>query len=126
MRKTLFIIMILTLALSACASSGDSAAQVVEDYYQAILDGDTARATALSCADQEANIQMEIDSFLAVDAFLDNFSCEQTGTDGDMALISCSGRITMTYDGEDQYLDLSASTYQVLNQGGEWLFCGYH
>jgi len=125
MRKTLFLILLLSLALTACAST-DLPAQTVENYYQAILDGDAGRASALSCAEQEANVQMEIDSFLAVDAVLDNFSCEQIGTDGDMALVSCSGRIAMTYDGEDQYLDLSAQTYQVLNQGGDWLFCGYH
>ena len=125
MRKTLFLIIILSLTLTACAAPKDLAAKSVENYYQAILDGDVARATALSCAEQEANAQMEIDSFLAVTAFLDNFSCEQVGTDGDMAFISCTGRITMTYDGENQYLDLSAPTYKVLKQGGDWLFCGY-
>ncbi len=125
MRKTLFLILFLSLALSACASA-DQPAQSVENYYQAILDGDAERAAALSCAEQEANVQMEIDSFLAVDAALDNFSCEQIGTDGDMALVSCTGKIVMSYDGEDQYLDLSVATYQVLEQGGDWLFCGYH
>jgi hypothetical protein len=30
-----------------------------------------------------------------------------------------------TYNGEDQALDLSVRTYQVVQQGGEYLVCGY-
>jgi hypothetical protein len=96
----------------------------VQDYYQAIVEGDAERAIALSCADWEFSAQMDVDSFQAVDASLDGFTCEQTGTDGDMALISCQGQILMSYDGEDQFLDLTGS-YQTQNVGGDWLFCGY-
>ncbi len=116
--------MALLLVLSACASA-DLAAQSVQDYYQALVSGDMDRAVALSCADWEFDAQMEVDSFQAVDASLDGFTCEQTGTEGDMALVTCTGQIVMSYDGEDQYLDLSGQTYQVLDQGGDWLFCGY-
>ena len=122
--KILVLSTIFILALGACASS-DMAAQTVQDYYQAIVDGDAERALALSCADWEFNAQMEVDSFQAVDASLDGFTCEQTGTDGDMAIVTCQGQIVMSYDGEDQYLDLSGQTYQVQNARGDWLFCGY-
>lgn len=124
-RITLFLLlsMLFVLALSACAS-GDMAAQSVQDYYQAIVDGDAERAIALSCADWEFNAQMDVDSFQAVDATLDGFTCEQTGTDGDMAAVDCQGQIVMSYDGEDQFLDLTG-TYQAQNVGGDWLFCGY-
>ena len=128
MRRTIFFFllsMILVLALSACAS-GDTAAQSVQDYYQALVNGDADRAIALSCADWEFNAQMEVDSFQAVDASLDGFTCEQTGTDGDMAIVTCQGQIVMSYDGEDQFLDLSGQNFQVQNAGGDWLFCGYH
>ena len=127
MRRTSTLIVmgiVLILTLSACAS-GDLAAQSVENYYQALMDKNTDSAIALSCADWELNAQMEVDSFQAVDAYLDGFTCEQTGTDGDMALVSCEGQIVMSYDGEDQFLDLSVQSYQVLEQGGDWLFCGY-
>ena len=123
--KTFLIIVVFVLVLSAC-SSGDLAAQTVQDYYQAIVDGDADRALALSCATWEFDAQMEVDSFQAVDASLDGFSCEQTGTDGDMVVVTCQGQIVMSYDGEDQYLDLSGQTFQVQNAGGDWLFCGYH
>lgn len=116
--------MVLLSVLSACASA-DLAAQSVQDYYQALVDGDMDRAVALSCADWESNAQMEVDSFQAVDATLDGFACEQTGSDGDMAIVTCMGQIVMSYDGEDQFLDLSGQSYQAQNVGGDWLFCGY-
>lgn len=122
--KTFLLGIIFVLALSACASD-DLAAQSVEAYYQALVEADADRAVALSCADWEFNAQMEVDSLMGVDASLDGFTCEQSGSDGDMAIVTCQGQIVMSYDGEDQYLDLSGQTYQVLNQGGDWLFCGY-
>lgn len=127
MRKLLTIIILgtfLVLALSACASS-DAATQSVENYYQAIVAGDTERATSLSCADWEAFAQIEAASFKTAEASLDNVSCEEIGTDGDITLVSCTGQILMSYNGEAQSLDLSVRTYQVLEQGGDWLFCGY-
>ena len=125
-RTSIFIILsiIIVLSLSACAS-GDLAAQTVENYYQALVVGDTDRVTSLACADWEALAQMEVDSFQAVEASLDNFSCEEIGKDGDTALVSCTGQILMSYNGEAQSLDLSVQTYQVVEQGGDWLFCGY-
>ena len=122
--KLLVLSTVFILALSACGASGDMAAQAVQDYYQAIVDGDAERAVALACADWELNAQMDVDSFQAVDASLDDFTCEQTGTNGDMATVDCQGKIVMSYVGEDQFLDLTAF-YQAQIVGGDWLFCGY-
>ena len=36
----------------------------------------------------------------------------------------CNGNIVATYNNEDQQLDLSVRTYQVVQEGGEWLVCG--
>jgi hypothetical protein len=38
--------------------------------------------------------------------------------------VLCNGKIIATYDTEDQELDLSVRTYQVVEEGGEWLVCG--
>jgi hypothetical protein len=57
-------------------------------------------------------------------ARLEGLACEQTGTDGDTALVLCNGNIVATYNNEDQQLDLSVRTYQVVQEGGEWLVCG--
>lgn len=68
---------------------------------------------------------MELDSFQAIATRLDGLSCAVTGTDQDTTLVKCQGKILATYNNEDQKFDLSVRTYQVVNQGGEFLVCGY-
>ena len=126
--RTRFLIMFMVFAillLSACASSSDNAsAKAVEDYLNALVAKDANRLTTLSCGEWEEDALLELDSFQAVTARLDGLACEQTGTDGDTALVLCSGKIIATYNEEDQELDLSVRTYQVVQEGGEWLVCG--
>ena len=128
MRKlflTVFVIIIVTLSLTACASSKDNGpTKAVEDYLNALVAKDEDRLTTLSCGEWEDDALLELDSFQAVTARLEDVACEETGTDGDTALVLCKGRITATYNNEDQELDLSVRTYQVVQEGGEWLVCG--
>jgi outer membrane lipoprotein-sorting protein len=113
------------LALSACASNNANApAQAVEDYLTALVEKDANRLTTLSCGEWEDAALLELDSFQAVSTRLEGLACEQTGTDGDTALVLCNGSIVATYNDEDQQLDLSVRTYQVVQEGGEWLVCG--
>lgn len=122
---TALLITILAGMLAACSSSsGDASAQVVEDYLNALVAKDADRVTTLVCGDWEEDALIELDSFQAVTARLDNVVCTQTGTDGDAALVTCTGSIIATYNNEDQELDLSVRTYQVVEQGGDWLVCG--
>ena len=65
-----------------------------------------------------------LDSLQAVSARLEDLSCSQTGTDGNTALVNCTGKIILTYDTEDQEIDLSVFTYEVIEEGGDWLVCG--
>ena len=129
MRK-IFMILILgmasTLFLSACASSKSSnaSAKAVEDYLTALVAKDSNRLTTLSCKDWEDDALLELDSFQAVTTKLDGMACTQSGTDGDTALVLCKGKIIATYNNENQELDLSTRTYQVVQQGGDWLVCG--
>ena len=128
MRK-LFLILILViianLSLAACASKkNDAPAKAVEDYLNALVAKDSDRLTTLSCGDWEDDALLELDSFQAVDTRLDGLACSQTGTDGDTALVLCKGKIIATYNNEDQELDLSTRTYQVVQEGGDWLVCG--
>jgi hypothetical protein len=127
MRRTILLILmtLLVLPILAACTPTDQAARAVEDYYQALVDKDAERAISLACADWELNAQMETDSFQAVDARLDGLTCQQSGADGDMLLVTCEGQIAMSYNGEDQFLDLSRQTFQVENRGGDYLFCGY-
>ncbi len=127
MRK-FFLILILVilsaLALSACASKSNGPTKAVEDYLNALVAKNSDRLTTLSCKDWENEALLELDSFQAVTTKLDGMSCSQTGTDGDTALVLCKGKIITTYNNEDQELDLSTRTYQVVQQGGDWLVCG--
>ena len=128
MRKSFLIVLILivtALSLTACASgSNDAPAKAVEDYLNALVAKDADRLSTLSCGEWEDDALLELDSFQAVTARLDGLTCEQTGTDGDTALVLCQGNIIATYNNEDQELDLSVRTYQVVQEGGEWLVCG--
>lgn len=113
------------LALAGCASNNENApVQAVEDYLTALVEKDANRLTTLSCGEWEEEALLELDSFQAVTARLEGLACEQTGTDGDTALVLCNGSIVATYGDEDQELDLSVRTYQVVQEGGEWLVCG--
>ena len=126
--RTFFLIsfgIVIILALSACASNNDNApVQAVENYLAALVEKDTNRLTTLTCGEWEEEALLELDSFQAVETRLEGLACEQTGTDGDTALVLCNGSIVATYGDEDQELDLSVRTYQVVQEGGEWLVCG--
>ena len=150
----LLLLVLTTLALQACASNNDNVpVQAVENYLNALVEKDANRLTTLSCGEWEDDALLELDSFQAVSARLEGadfvpaaqigvpsgvgelhgtaahprlegLACEQTGTDGETALVLCNGNIVATYNNEDQQLDLSVRTYQVVQEGGEWLVCG--
>lgn len=127
MRTFFLIVFVLfgTLSLSACASSNENApAKAVEGYLNTLVAKDADRLSTLVCGDWEDEALLELDSFQAVTPRLDGLACEQTGTDGNTALVLCNGKIVATYNNEDQELDLSVRTYEVVQEGGEWLVCG--
>ena len=129
MRKlgsVIILLSILALLLSACGGkAADPAAKAVENYLNALVNKDATILSALSCADWESNALLELDSLQAVKTRLDGLTCETTGTNGTISDVNCEGKILATYNNEDQTLDLSVRTYQVTQQGGEYLVCGY-
>lgn len=112
------------LALAACGQQ-DAPAQAVEDYYQALVDKDADRLVNLSCADWEMQATIEVDSLSAVSAELKDASCQTSGEDGDVKLVTCTGSIVKTYTNETQEFGLDRYTYRVASEGGEWRMCGY-
>ncbi|MGA2490252.1 MAG: hypothetical protein ABSF99_08710 [Anaerolineales bacterium] len=117
---------VLPLLLAACAGKSiDPASKAVEDYLNALVNKDSIRLSALSCANWESDAKLELDSLQAVKTHLDGLTCKADGTDGTTTQVNCQGKIVATYNGEDQTLDLSVRTYQVVQQGGEYLVCGY-
>ena len=128
MRRLIPVIAIAVLfafLLPACGSSTDPAALAVEDYLQALSDKDANMLTVLSCPDWEAGALLEFDSLQAVETRLEGLDCNLSGTDGDTQLVQCQGKLLATYNGEDQAFDLSVRTYEVVQQGGDYLVCGY-
>ena len=127
MRKKLSILVLVLIAnilLTACATKIAAPVKAVEDYLNALVAKDAERLPTLVCGDWEDAALVELDSFQAVTARLDTVACELTGSDGATALVKCKGNIIMSYNNEDQKLDLSLRTYQVTQQGGDWLVCG--
>ena len=125
MRKFLFILLLASILLTACASSAsDAPAKAVEDYLNALVAKDAGRLPTLVCGYWEEDALIELDSLQAVNARLDSVSCSQNGADGNFALVDCTGSIVLTYNNEDQNLDLSLVTYQVVEESGAWLVCG--
>lgn len=118
---------VLGLLLSSCGSAASSTtpAGTVEAYIHALVGMDKNHLSELSCADWEPSALQEMDSFQAVKTRLEGLACQVSATDGATTLVKCQGKIIATYNGEDQTLDLSARTYQVVQQGGEYVVCGY-
>jgi hypothetical protein len=124
MKKLLLVCIFgLGILLSACASSSP-AVGAVEGYVNAIVANDADKLSALSCAEWESDALIELDSLQAVTSTLEGFSCQEAGTDGELTLVNCAGKMILSYNGENQELDLSTRTYQVIEQGGDWLVCG--
>ena len=128
MRKLLLILLvalITNILLTACsASNSDAPAKAVETYLNTLVAKDADQLPTLVCGDWEEDALIELDSFQAVTPRLEDVSCTPTGTDGDIVLVNCSGKIIATYNEEDQELDLSVRTYEVIQQDGDWLVCG--
>jgi hypothetical protein len=128
-RKVIFLIgFIVLFSLTACAArraSSDPAGNAVITYLQAVVSGDADRVTVNSCKSWESQAMMEMDSFAGVKANLDQAVCKTTETSGSTSSVECSGKIKATYNNEQQEFDLSGRVYQVSQEGGEWLVCGY-
>jgi hypothetical protein len=126
LRKLILISTFLLTAvlLAACAANSDAPAKAVDNYLNALVNKEADKLPTLVCGDWEQDALMELDSFQAVTARLENVSCSQTGKDGDTSLVLCTGDIVATYNNEEQKLDLSTRTYQVVQQSGDWLVCG--
>ncbi len=124
-KTTVLTVLLLLIALSACTSRNTQPEQAVEAYLTAIVEADLDKITTVSCAVWEEDAWLELDSFQGVEASLVDMQCIQSGSDGDTALVTCSGNFLTSYDGEAMEIDLSTRQYELVQQSGEWLVCGY-
>ena len=124
MYRTLFLVLLTVLLLTACAPAGGPE-KSVEKYFQAVNEKDTTQLSTITCKAWEMDALMVLDAFQAVSTQLEGLSCQQTGTDPNgMAVVSCQGKIIASYEGEAVEFDLSIQEYLVENANGEWLVCG--
>lgn len=124
MPRLLWVVLCL-LFLTGCAGQSD-APTAIETYLKTMVGKDRDAFVKTFCADYEADALTEFDSFGAVEATLDGVDCESSGTDGGATLVTCSGSINVTYQGEDnQVLALDNTVYRAVQEGGEWKMCGY-
>lgn len=123
-------ILLFTITLVACQpAASDEAGRVVEQYFQAIVAGDEDRIATLSCADWETSARADVAAFYGVKARLEEVACQpvepgEASADGSV-VVECSGVIVATYNNEDASFELAGKQFQVINQDGEWLVCGY-
>jgi hypothetical protein len=123
--KLTILMLALSIILAACgASASGGATAAVESYITALATKDQAALISNSCADWEDDALIELDSFALVEVTVDGMSCAESGTDSDKTLVDCQGKFQMSYGGEPQELELSARTYEVIEQSGDWLVCG--
>ncbi len=118
-------IALILMVLSACSGGGGSPEGAIEGYLQSLIAGDPVQVINLSCAAWEEQATTEAASFESVEVSLEGLACEQAGSDGDAALVTCTGTIHAVYEGEQRDLSLEGRTYRALQEDGEWKMCGY-
>ena len=117
-----FAAAIVLLALcGGCSQAGDPGDAMVK-YLQARAAADSTAIRSLSCAAWEGQAVLQADSFRSMNAKLDNVSCKQSGTDGSATLVTCTGQIVTTYNGENRTWSLA--TYRMVQEDGDWKMCG--
>ena len=114
----------LTILLTGCQAGG-SPSEVIEDYLQAVIDGDWVQAVNLSCAAWEEGARTEANSFESIEAWLEGVSCSVEDEVSHTQLVTCQGVIIATYGAEDRQLTLQGRVYKVVSEGGDWRMCGY-
>jgi hypothetical protein len=125
MKRSIFVMSLVAILLTACGGSPSPAALTVESYLQALTDKQDAVMLSYVCPDYEMDALLEYDAYALVQTTLKDLSCRETGTDGTTSTVECSGSIEATYGSELRSFDLSERTYSVVNDGGSWLVCGY-
>ena len=119
------LLLALAFFLTGCQSGQSGAASAIQKYLQARAASDVDQMTLLSCPAWEAQARIEAASFKAMNAKLDNVLCQVSGRDGGATLVTCSGHIVTTYQGEARQWTVGDHPFKVAQQDGEWRMCGY-
>ena len=126
-QRWLLLAALAALVAAGCSAAANAspAAQAVQSYLQARVDANTDMLSTLSCKDWEAEAVAEGESFSGLKAKLEQAACKETATADGFTIVSCTGKIATTYNGEVREWPLEARNFRVQSQAGEWLVCGY-
>lgn len=113
------LLIVLILGLAACADTAGDPADIVEQYMLAKVESNETGIQQLLCAELEAQLPREVASFETVEASIENMACTSTeGSD----IVSCTGEIKVSYG--DELRDFPLTAYRVVQEDGEWKWCG--
>lgn len=121
MRRGLWFI-VLVGVLAACApnsGAGDPTA-TVEGYLNAKITSDRDALASYLCAELEGTLDDEARTFATVtEATLQDAACT---FDVDTSTVTCTGEIVAAYGMQETAFPLT--TYRVVQEAGEWKWCG--
>jgi len=120
-----FMILVSILLTAGCTGTPSNPEDAIEAYYNALISSEIELLANLSCTEWEASARAEMDSFNAVSATLEGFSCQELSAEDGTTLISCNGKIVANYGDEILEIDMSDRTYIARYESGEWRMCGY-
>ncbi|MBP1692498.1 MAG: hypothetical protein H6Q37_381 [Chloroflexi bacterium] len=125
-RFTSAILLLFAIYLTGCTGlNGANASKAVEGYLKALVAKDTNQVVNASCAAWEASARQELRTFDAVTVSLDKLSCNESGNEGEFALVACTGKIVANYGNEVLEINLNDRIYKAIEESGEWRMCGY-
>ena len=121
MFKRCLFLLIPLLVLAACAvGQAQDPAKAVEKYLQAKVNGDAKTLRTLLCSKMEADLEREALAFSSVTGVkLEGMSCERQGASD---TVRCQGKIVALYGAQQTEFPLMA--YRVVQEDGEWKWCG--
>lgn len=120
MRLHILLFLSIVSLLSGCAS--DDPTTTVQAYLEARVEADAVQMQQLACADFEDQARLQAESFRALNAELQDVSCETVSQTDSEATVRCDGQIVTSYDGENREFPLKM--YSLVQSRAGWLMCG--
>lgn len=121
--------LVLLVPLAGCKgrgkAKGNTSTGAVQAYLEALVAKDANKLSELSCKTWEPQAKQELDSFAAVTPTLKDLNCTKAGKGSDATLVSCTGKIVASYNGENQEINLADRVFKAVEEGGDWRMCGY-
>ena len=117
--KQFLLLSLFLLCLSACGgeAAGTGAGDIVEDYLEAKVAGDSDALTGLICSEMADSVTREAASFANVEARIEGMQCTANGN-----TVTCTGNIIAVYGTDEREFPLSS--YRVVQEENQWRWCG--